>query len=88
MKRRLDAVAIDEVADEAAEALLIALRQSAEQDLGREVCHPGSVTCGAKQGRVRAGFGRNNGMSEMVALDGQQVLHWRGGAWHRIAWQD
>ena len=25
----------------------------------------------------------------MVSLDeGQQVLHWRGGAWHRIAWQD
>jgi len=25
----------------------------------------------------------------MVALDeGQQVLHWLGGAWHRIAWQD
>jgi hypothetical protein len=25
----------------------------------------------------------------MVALDeGQQVLHWRDGAWHRIAWQD
>jgi hypothetical protein len=20
--------------------------------------------------------------------DGQQVLHWRGGAWHRIAWDD
>jgi hypothetical protein len=25
----------------------------------------------------------------MVSLDeGQQVLHWRDGAWHRIAWQD
>lgn len=25
----------------------------------------------------------------MVSFDdGQQVLHWRGGAWHRIAWQD
>jgi hypothetical protein len=25
----------------------------------------------------------------MVSLDnGQQVLHWLGGAWHRIAWQD
>src|SRR5213593_3619682 len=25
----------------------------------------------------------------MVSLDeGQQVLHWRGGEWHRIAWQD
>jgi hypothetical protein len=25
----------------------------------------------------------------MVSLDeGQQVLHWRGGAWHRIAWDD
>jgi hypothetical protein len=25
----------------------------------------------------------------MIPLDeGQQVLHWRDGAWHRIAWQD
>ena len=25
----------------------------------------------------------------MVSLDeGQQVLHWRGGEWHRIVWQD
>ncbi|MCK1584155.1 hypothetical protein IVB03_32560 [Bradyrhizobium sp. 168] len=25
----------------------------------------------------------------MISLDeGQQVLHWRDGAWHRIAWQD
>ena len=25
----------------------------------------------------------------MVSLDeGQQVLHWRSGEWHRIAWQD
>src|SRR5260221_11741064 len=25
----------------------------------------------------------------MISLDeGQQVLHWRGGAWHRIAWED
>lgn len=28
-------------------------------------------------------------LSEMVSLDnGQQVLHWLVGAWHRIAWQD
>jgi hypothetical protein len=27
-------------------------------------------------------------MPKMVSLDeGQQVLHWRGGTWHRIAWQ-
>jgi hypothetical protein len=29
------------------------------------------------------------GMPEMISLDeGQQVLHWRDGAWHGIAWQD
>jgi hypothetical protein len=27
-------------------------------------------------------------MSVTLDDDGQQVLHWRSGAWHRIAWQD